>query len=202
MTTGHAPTELVADYAAGKLSPGMTLLIASHLTWCPACRDKAARLEALCGALLADAEAVDPAPRCLRGALARIDAPEAPERAARDADAALPRPLCRRLTVPLCDLRWRPVLPGLSSCALDGFEGERVGLMRGRPGVCMRASGPSGGAGTLVLAGQLRDGARTYDRGDLALPGKDPRCRPEVVGHESCLCLVVQPANRPAASGD
>ena len=75
MTSGHAPTEMIADYAAGALSQGMSLLVASHLTYCPACRDKAARLEALGGALLAEGEAVAPEPRCLKGALARIEAP-------------------------------------------------------------------------------------------------------------------------------
>ena len=52
MTSGHAPTGMIADYAAGALSEGMSLLVASHLTYCPCCRDKAARLEALGGALL------------------------------------------------------------------------------------------------------------------------------------------------------
>ena len=32
MTSGHAPTQTIAGYAAGALSPGMTLLVASHLS--------------------------------------------------------------------------------------------------------------------------------------------------------------------------
>ena len=55
MSIGHAPNRLIADYSAGALPPGMSLLVASHLTYCPACRDKVARLEALGGALLAEA---------------------------------------------------------------------------------------------------------------------------------------------------
>ncbi len=193
MTSGHAPTETIAGYAAGALTPGMTLLVASHLSYCPACRDKVARLELLGGALFAEGAPVAPAARCLKGALERIGVEEAtapPRRAVPE----LPRPLCQRLTRPLCELRWRAVMPGLTACALDGFPRERVGLMRGDPGVAIPAGGPVGDAGTLVIAGRLREGDATYRCGDLALPGPRADAGPEVVGSEPCLCLVVQPA--------
>jgi putative transcriptional regulator len=207
MTTAHAPTELVADYAAGALSPGMRLLVGSHLSFCRACRDKVARLEAIGGALLAGAEAVKPTPRCLASALARIAHPETAEAVEAAPDAPLPAPLRLRLAMPVCDLTWRPLLPGLSECRLDGFPAEAVGLMRGQPGTRMLAPDHCGRESTLVLAGRLRDGARTYRRGDLALA--DPRIErcPEVAGRETCLCLVVKPAGaaprprRPRTSG-
>lgn len=191
MTSGHAPTETIADYAAGALSPGMMLLVASHLAWCPACRDKATRLEALGGALLADGAPVPPAAGCLKAALARIEAAAAP--AVRAAEPALPRPLCRCIQAGLGGLDWRPVIPGLTACALDGFPRERVGLMRGDPGVAIPAHCPSGAGGALVLAGRLRGGTATYGSGDLAFPPAEARADPEVVGAEPCLCLVVRP---------
>ena len=43
-----------------------------------------------------------------------------------------------------------------------------------------------------MLAGRMRDGARTYGRGELALADDKRRARPEAVGDEPCLCLVVQ----------
>jgi len=185
MSIGHAPVGLIADYAAGTLPPGMSLLVASHLSYCPACRDKAARLEALCGALLAEAEAVDPAPRCLAKALARIAKGEAAEPAQAEREDALPRPLCRKLAVPLCDLRWRTVMPGLSACRIGGFPAERVGLMRVAPGVCMHGEDF---AATLVLSGRISGGGLSYDRGALAFGAAGEACGPE-----TCLCLVVQP---------
>ena len=194
MKSGHAPTETIADYAAGALTPGMALLVASHLSYCPACRDKAARLEALAGALLASCAPVAPTSRCLKAALARISVEEEGSEAPRPAAADLPRPLSEWLRKPLCDLRWRALMPGLNACALDGFAGERVGLMRGDPGVAIPAHCPSGAGGTLVLAGRLQEGAATYRCGDLALPRPQAQADPEVVGSEPCLCLVVQPA--------
>ena len=191
MTSGHAPTETIADYAAGALSPGMTLLVASHLAWCPACRDKARRIEALGGALLADCAPVPPTSRCLKNALARIEKADAPP--ARAAEPSLPRPLCGCLRSALGELDWRPVLPGLTACALDGFPRERVGLMRGDPGVAIPAHCPSGAGGALVLAGRLRVGGATFGSGALAFPLPEARADPEVVGAEPCLCLVVRP---------
>ena len=185
MTSGHAPTGMIADYAAGALSPGMSLLVASHLTSCPCCRDKAARLEALGGALLCEREAVPPGPRCLERALARIEAPpEAPAEVAAPAEARdppLPRPLCRRLP-PAAELDWEELAPGLSACWLDGFS-ERIGLIRAGPGMRVAAEA------ALVLAGGMRDGARSYGAGDLVLAADAL----EAAGDAPCLCLVMAP---------
>jgi putative transcriptional regulator len=191
--TKHAPTELIADYAAGSLSPGMQLLVASHLSLCPDCRDRAARVEALGGALFAEVEPVAPSPGCLARALARIACCGAETAAARRRDGRLPEPIRLRLPASIGALPWRPLLPGLAEWRLEGFASEAVGLMRGRPGTRMLAPGHCGREARLVLAGRLEDGGRSYARGDLALPRLDRERCPEAVGDEPCLCLVVQP---------
>ena len=191
----HAPSELLADYAAGLLSPGMHLLVASHLDYCSCCRDRAAAFEAIGGALLAAAAPVAPDARCLAGALARLDIPEMCDgaRADRGSAGALPPVLRLRLDRPVCDLGWRPVCPGLAEFPLAGFTREAVGLMRGEPGTPMQAPSHCGRESRLVLAGHVRAGSRTYARGDLVLPAANRGHCPEAVGGESCLCLVVQP---------
>jgi putative transcriptional regulator len=185
MTLAHATPDLLAGYADGSLGGGMCLAVAGHLTFCPVCRDRVARLEAVGGALLAEAEPAEPPPGCLERTLARLDAPE-PEAAE---DPLVSCPLRRRLG-PLSDLGWRSVLPGLSECRLEGFA-ERVSLMRGRPGTRVPAHTHTGREATLVLAGRVRDGAAVLGRGDLAVADAGDHHRPEVVGHEPCLCLLV-----------
>ncbi len=194
----HAPTELIAEFAAGVLSPGMTLLVSSHLAYCPCCREKAAALEAIGGALLSAAEGIAPSPRCLARALARIERPAACDRAA-TTGGELPPLLRLQIDRPVCDLRWRPLLPGLAEFRLDGFAREAVGLMQAQPGTPMRAPGHCGREARLVLAGNAREGDRTYVRGDLVLPVADRARCPEAVGDEGCLCLVVQPEATAAA---
>lgn len=196
----HAPTEMIADYAAGLLSPGMSLLVASHLDYCRCCRAKATAFEAIGGALLADAEPVAPSRHCLARALARLDIPEMCDRAQAVRAEVLPQLLRMRLDRPVCELGWRPVLPGLAEYPLSGFAREAVGLMRGAPGAPMRAPSHCGRESRLVLAGRVRAGSRTFDPGDLVLPAANRERCPEAVGGEGCLCLVVQPQAAPPAA--
>lgn len=195
----HAPTELIAEYAAGALSPGMSLLVASHLSYCPCCRATAAALETIGGALLAAAEPTAPSPRCLAKALARIDLPEMCDRPRAAREEPLPPLLRMQIGHPVCDLRWRPVLPGLAEFPLEGFVREAVGLMRAQPGTAMQAPNHCGRESRLVLSGNVRAGSRIYARGDLVLPAANRERCPEAIGGESCLCLVVQPAAGEAA---
>jgi putative transcriptional regulator len=193
-TTAHPPHAMIAAFAAGTLTRGMALAVAGHLSLCACCRDRAARLATLCGALLAScAEPVPPSARCLEAALARLDRPETPEQPRRD-DDALPAPLCHCLAGPPHTLAWRPVAPGLARCRLDGFPAEEVGLMRADPGIRVPAHGHAGPEATLVLEGRLRDGGRTYDRGDIAFCDETVEHSPEVVGPDACLYLVVAAA--------
>lgn len=202
MTHRHAPPGLIADFAAGTLSDGMRLLVASHLAFCGCCRDRLARLELLCGTLLALGPAEPLSRGCRERALARLDAvrEDPPADTALAASGPFPVPLSLRLP-PACDLRWQPVRPGLSECRLDGFPTEAVGLMRAAPGTTLRCPDFSGHEARLVLTGRLRSGAYVYDRGDLALPDPatrpEPSVAPEAFGREECLCLVVRPGPTP-----
>jgi putative transcriptional regulator len=193
MTSAHPPQTMIADYAAGRLSRGMTLAVAGHLGLCGRCRDRAARLTALCGALFATcAEPVPPSRRCLETALARLDhrlSVPAPAAA-----PALPAPICRCLAHPPQAPAWHPAGPGLSRCRLEGFPAEEVGLVRAEPGTKVPAHGHAGPEATLVLEGGLRDGGRTYRRGDIAFCDETVEHSPEVAGREPCLYLVVAAA--------
>lgn len=195
MTSAHATSDLLAGYAGGALSQGMCLMVASHLTFCPPCRVSLSRIEAVGGAALAMSSGVAMSPAACAEALARLDAPADAEPAAGDAGgdaaAALPVPLRQCLAGCAQDIRWRFLLPGLSECPLDGFEGEDVSLLRARPGVRIPAHTHSGEEATLLLSGRMRDGDRVYGRGDLALADHSCDHRPEIIGAETCLCLVV-----------
>lgn len=184
----HVPAETIADYAAGLLPAGLSLLVASHLTFCPCCRRKAARLEALGGALLAGADAVAPAPRCLEAALARIEAAERAEPCFDAHGWPLPRPLCRHLARPIRELGFRAVTPALEIAPLDGFPGEAVEIRRAAAGARLfRADEDHGTA--LVLSGEAEVSGAPCQPGDcLPLPS------PVAAGRAPCLCLAVRPA--------
>ncbi len=193
MTSATAPLDLLAAHADGSLSEGMALLVASHLTFCPEARRRVARLEQIGGALLSTADETPVSPRCLDATLARIrKEPVGPE----DTTAArpcgtLPAPLRARLGCGADEIRWRFLLPGLSEHRLDGFDGEEVCLLRARPGVRILKHTHTGEEATLVLTGRMRDGTTVYGRGDLALADASDDHHPEIVGPDTCICLVV-----------
>lgn len=185
---------MLADYAAGGLSEGFSLLVATHLTYCPACRREVARAEALGGALLAEgsAEIAGRSPS-LDAVLARIAVPEdpAPVRLRPATGSVLPVTLQDRFGADEDGLPWKFRMPGLYECVLDGFEDESVSLLRARPGTGMFAHTHRGEEATLILSGTMKDGDRLYRRGDVALADDRDDHRPEIVGDETCICLIV-----------
>lgn len=48
----HLGEDLLLDYAAGSLSEGWTIAVASHLALCPRCRAQSAQADLLGGTLL------------------------------------------------------------------------------------------------------------------------------------------------------
>lgn len=191
MITAHVTNGMLRAYADGRLSDGMSLLTACHLTYCPECRSKVARLEALCGAMLAEARPVSSA--CLSGMLARLDGETdaATDGPANEPPSPLPRPVRMRLGHDLDAIDWQSRLPGLHECPIAGLADEQVSLLRASPNADLPRHSHTGREATLVLLGQLRDGAVVYRRGDVALADATVVHQPEVAGEEECLCLQV-----------
>ncbi len=192
--------EILADYASGALPAGLSLLVASHLTFSPESRRRVGDLESLGGVMLSADGADGLAAPDLDAALARLDAPEAPRRNAMEDDApirlgggapVLPAPLRRALGGDADELAWKFRLPGLSEVELDGFEGEEVSLLRARPGAPLLSHTHEGVETTLVLTGLLEDRGRVFARGDVAVATEDDDHRPRIVGEETCICLIV-----------
>lgn len=193
MTNAHVTNGMLAGYADGSLSDGMSLLVASHLTFCGACRSKVERLEAVGGALMACEEPMEPDPGCLSRVIDGICTPEpdaAPVPASRPV-GQLPFPVLDRLGAAGAQISWRFLLPGLADHRIAGFADEDVSLLRAKPGVRILPHTHCGEEATLVLSGALRDGDRVYRRGDVSLADHTDDHRPEIVGDEVCICLVV-----------
>ena len=189
--------EILADYASGALPAGLSLLVASHLTYSPESRRRVRDLESLGGVMLSASAAEGLGAPDLDAALARLDAPTAPDRQADDAPiradgrAVLPAPLRRALGHDADDLAWKFRLPGLSEYEIDGFEGEEVSLLRARPGAPLLSHTHEGMESTLVLTGLLEDRGQVYARGDVSVATEDDDHRPRIVGEETCICLIV-----------
>lgn len=193
--THHPDEALLVDYASGTFCEAGSVIMASHLTLCPACRSVFSTCERLGGDLL---EAIKPEPvskRCLAAVLARLDEDdrEAPVDGPRPtADLVLPAPLRRRLGTDLRGVRWRSVMPGIEDAEVPTCPGRGKGrLLRIRPGVTVPRHTHEGLEMTLVLAGGFSDERGLYLRGDMSVSGPEIEHGPSVHGDGECLCLVV-----------
>ena len=181
---------MLAAYAAGTASEGVSLLVAAHATYCAACRAGIARIEALSAALMGADGVTPPA---LDAVLARLDEPAPPEApaAAVAHDPVLPRPIVAAVGAPLSQIRWRFVIPGVARCDIASADDEQVSLLRVRPGCGVPAHTHTGVEATLVLCGALSDRGKLFGTGDVTLAGADDDHHPRAAPGADCICLAV-----------
>lgn len=195
LPTHHPDAAHLLDHAAGNQSAAVSLVIAAHVTLCPACRREVARLEAVGGASLEALPEISPASGTLEAVLKRLDAPAAPKPApANDVDdeetRRLPRPLRRALAGPLPGLSWRR-LGGFAVHRLKGVAPpHRAYLIRSAGHVDLARHTHMGEEFTLVLEGGFTDGEAHFVRGDVEFADASLRHRP-IADAEGCLALAV-----------
>lgn len=187
-------TELLAAYAAGETSPGLSLLCAAQLSIDPEGASFVSMAEEVAGRALREEQSAASAPMNVDAMMARLD--EAYDEQCAHAPAAAPNspfPAVLREVVggDADDVPWRFRLPGLSEHMLADFDGEKVSLLRGKPGSRVPQHTHRGVEATLVLQGALQDGDRVLERGDFSVCGAEHDHRPQVVGDGVCYCLIV-----------
>lgn len=194
----HFPDDdMLAEYVSGAASPGVSLMMACHLTFAPASRKLVAELERLGGALLSDEAGETLSDSALSQVLDRIDAADGSAAAAEDErprlldTGPLPRPLIDALGVGFGEIPWGFRLPGVSEYELDGFGDEEVSILRAKPGSAIPQHTHTGREMTLVMAGALQDGGDIFRAGDIAINDEDDDHRPRIIGDEICYCLTV-----------
>jgi putative transcriptional regulator len=187
--------EWIAAYAAGSLSEGRSLFVAAHLAFLPDARRMVATAEAIGGALLEELPPESMAPDALASTLARLDetvalAPGKPHAPARS--AILPAPLQNWLGCDVDDLKWGPLGPGMRKAILwRGGHGERLWMLRAKPGIRIPRHGHNGIELTLVLSGSLTDQRGTFRRGDVEEMDSKDLHGLNVGPEEECICLAI-----------
>lgn len=194
----HPEPDVLLAYAAGGLDETNAVLVATHLALCPRCRSEVAELEALGGALTADAEPATLAPDALASVLARLDEPAPVEPATatpvfdRETLEAVPSPLRDYLGGNLSDLPWKWRGGGIREVPLAIGQGPaRATLIRVRPGAAIPAHTHTGTETTLVLRGAFVDEIGRFARGDVATATSDLDHRPVATSDAECICFAV-----------
>ncbi len=188
MTHHHPSDDHLIQYATGALPQGMELLVASHLNYCPACRETVRAAEAVGGALM---EGAGLAPVALERAVPDFDRELDPPPALLPA-IDVPSPLRPYIGARLADVRWRTFWPGMQTvriaCEDDPSD---ISLLRLKPGTGMPVHTHGGDELTLVLQGSYTDETGHYGVGDVAIACPNLTHLPVADGGAYCVCFTV-----------
>jgi putative transcriptional regulator len=201
MASHHPDHALLLDYAAGSMNHSLSLIVATHLAMCPACRKDVAELEAIGGVLLeADAGTIAPSDEAFDAVMERIEAEQDDVTFAVASSASpreiahLPRPLSDCIPVEDGRIRWGRQ-GAIDTIFLPSEDpGHRVRLLRIAPGKGAPQHSHRGLELTLVLQGSFHDETGRYAAGDLEMADPDLDHRPIADEGEPCICLAVTTA--------
>jgi putative transcriptional regulator len=188
----HPDDELLLAYAAGVADEAVSLIVATHMSYCAACQLRGKTLDALGGALLQDLAPAPLAAGALDATLARLDQAtpyERPRRAvSRD---GTPDVLRAYIGGDLRDVRWRQMGPRLSYAPLFRRGGVSARLLRGTPGADSGTHSHAGLEYTVVLQGGFTDITGNYGPGDLQVMADGMSHNVVVDPGEDCINLAV-----------
>jgi putative transcriptional regulator len=191
MTVRHHPDDaLLLAYAAGGLDAAMSLILATHLTFCARCRRLVGIHEKIGGALLEDIQPIAMNNDALARVMARLNEPSAPERHQSSNDNT-PAPLHAILGRDLSGVRWRKLGPNLGYVTLYRQGPMAVRLLRGAPRTDVGSHSHHGKEYTLVLRGGYTDATGSYGPGDFQVASAELRHNPVADPEEDCINLSV-----------
>ena len=198
MNAKHHPSDATLfAYGGGALSEGLSLVVATHLALCPACRHTVAEIEAVGGTLLDDLPPTALSDESFSRALTRLDeqspkpAAKTPPMAAREDGLLLPEPL-RSYVEASRESYWRTLAPGIRH--LEELprspEGENVFLLRVAPGMSLARHGHTGAELTMVLEGSFSDELGRFEASDFAETDESVNHQPLADTAVDCVCLI------------
>ncbi len=199
MIEHHVGDDLLLAYGAGTLDEALSLLVATHLALCPACRVDLELAEAVGGALIDSAPsgaAIDETVlEMVTGNQDREDGPAASARLGLSVPFVLPLPLRDYAEGDAAGLEWRAVGGGIRQVPLKTRgSGATARLLSIPAGKSVPDHGHRGFEATLVLAGSFYDRGSWYRRGDVGIADPSVVHRPAAGPEEDCICLAVTDA--------
>ena len=194
----HLDPATIMAHAAGTLDEAFHVVVASHIDWCPICREAARQASQLGGEMLGQLEATSVSNQCRAKTLSMLDTatlhrfPKNPP-----PRGEVPDPLAELLgSKSLADLAWKRKAPGLALFDLPVSQASsgKLFLMRIAPGTAMPEHGHGGEEITLILSGAYNDKFGRYAQGDVADLDESIEHQPIVETGAACICLVATEA--------
>lgn len=195
----HLTDELIMAYSAGALPEAFSLVVATHISMCDACRAALEVQDAVGGAILEDAGEVEMAPDALQACLSAIEKlpPKGPIAFARKParkDPVLPGPLADYIDGGIEAVNWRPVGLGVKQAILPTSRDASVRLLYIPAGAEVPDHGHHGTELTLVLQGAFRDEFDRFGPGDVEVADPNVEHTPVAEPGADCICLAATDA--------
>ena len=195
MTFHHPQDDILLSYTAGALGESWSLAIASHLTFCPECRDSVAVAEELGGFLL---ESHDTAPLSdLALALAQEQIEQQSVEPVSNISpilSSLPMPLRNYVGDTLDNLKWQSIGGGAHQYMITTNDNDQARLLQIPAGRPVPEHGHGGRELTLVLSGNFSDQNGKFAAGDIEDVSEEVTHQPFAGEGDDCICLVVTDA--------
>lgn len=195
----HLSDDLLTAYAAGTLDEATSLVVATHLTYCPECRARAAMLDAVGGSLLNSLNPSALATDALDSVFARLesDTPAesrtaTPAAAPANDNPVLPRALQSYFGGDADSVAWKKLGMGVETAEVSLADTDkRVFLLKVPAGKAIPDHTHDGEEFVVVLQGAFTDVIGRFGRGDVAHSDHSIDHRPHAEDGEDCICLVV-----------
>lgn len=195
----HLDEATLLRYASGDFDEAFSVIVASHLAMCDACR-RAVRLAEAVGGNLLEAEGET---ALSEGAfdrlMQRVEKSNAHQATVKtqapissDRKHDVPAPLRRFIGDNVDEISWKTIAPGVRKHAirLKSPTSSLLYMLHIAPGKAVPEHGHGGAEMTLVLAGAYRDELGRFARGDIADLDEHVEHQPRVEPGEACICLV------------
>jgi putative transcriptional regulator len=196
MTCHHPQDDILLSYTAGGLGESWSLAIASHLTFCPDCREAVAFAEEIGGLLLDNHNSTPLSNTALIKTEERIGEHEVTPfvTANNRARSSLPTPLIDYVGDTVEDLNWQSIGGGAYQFMISTNDNDQARLLRIPAGRTVPEHGHGGRELTLVLSGNFSDQSGKFAAGDLQDVAEDVTHQPVAGKGNDCICLVVTDA--------
>ena len=190
----HLTPEILMAYSAGTLPEAFSLIVATHVSMCDACRAELDSYDAVGGVVMEDAGTADVSSDALAATMKLIatgdNAPKEPRRST----GTLPSPLQDYVGGDLSAINWKPLGMGVKQAILPTSKAGTARLLYIPAGAAVPDHGHQGTEMTLVLQGAFVDEEDRFARGDVEVANEDMEHTPIADMGEDCICLAVTDA--------
>jgi putative transcriptional regulator len=196
MTAHHPQDDLLMSYGAGALGESWSLAVATHLAYCPVCRQKVGAAESVGGVMLEDARPETLSSTALSAVLMKLDDPVEAEPAPipPPGSSTIPQPLRNYIGGDLEKIVWKSIGGGAYQFFISTRDRDQARLLRIPAGKPVPEHSHRGRELTLVLKGNFSDQNGNYQSGDLEDVDESMTHQPLAGGDQDCICLAVTDA--------